>query len=382
MDFALSKEQQELQKEFGKLCCDAIAPGAAAADQAAALNTDNIKKIADVGYFATAIPEEFGGRGQDLVALFALTETLAAACPGTAMAASTSAWLCNTAILKYGSAGLKKILMPALAKGEQIGGFALSEPGAGSDINAMAATATKDGDCYKLEGVKGLTWNAAAAHGLIVFARTGDGPGGQPALSAFAVEKSCGYKVGAQARTLGLRGAPAATVDLAGCRVSADALLGEEGKGWDIAMDLLDYGRLQMAAMAIGISTACFLAAKAYAEDRSAFGKPIGVFQEVAFKAADIYIAADVPRLLTNQACWRKQNGEKCSDLIASAKLLASQKAVEAAHKCLQIFGGVGYTQDAPAERLYRDARFFEIGNGTTEIMRQVICKDLLGPDF
>lgn len=382
MDFALNKDQKELQTAFGKVCAADIAPGAAAADAAASLQIDNLKKIARAGYFATAVPEEFGGKGEELVTLFALTESLAAACPGTAMAASTSAWLCNTAILKYGSESLKKSLLPALAAGEKLGAFALAEPGAGSDINAMAATAVKDGDSWKLDGVKGLCWNAADADVIIVIAKTGDGADAQPALSAFAVEKGCGYTVGEQAKTLGLRAAPAANIDLSGCAVPAANLLGAEGAGWDIAMDLLDYGRLQMAALAVGVSTACFMAAKEHAEARMAFGKPIGVFQEVAFKAADIYIAADVPRLLANQACWRKQQGENCAHLIASAKLLASQKVVEAAHKCLQVFGGKGYTADAPAERLYRDARFFEIGNGTTEIMRQVICKDLLGADF
>ena len=381
MDFNLSKEHQELCKAFESFCAADIAPNAARVDDDAQFPRDNWDKLAAQGFFALMLPEEYGGKDQKFTCGFAHLEALAAACGSTAMSASTSAWMCASTILKYGTGDLKKSLLPGLASGAKIGAFALAEPGAGSDINAITASAVKQGANWQLSGVKGLVWNGPVADIFIVFARTGDGNGGdrKPALSAFAVEKSAGIKADAPARTMGMRGAPASNIELNGC---AAALLGDEGQGYSIAMDMLDIGRLQMAAIAIGLSRAAYIEAKAHAEDRVAFGKPIGVHQEVGFKIADIFVETDIPRLLAHKAAWQKQLGMKCDSLIACAKLLATEAAVRNANRAVQILGGRGYTNESAAERIYRDVKFTDIGQGTSEILRQLVAKELLGEGF
>ena len=383
MDFALNKQQQELHKAFQEFCMEKIAPGAAAVDASAAFPKSNWTALAEQGYMGLMLPEEFGGKAQDLVTGFACTESLATACGATAMAAGVSAWLCNTAILKYGTDDAKKALLPELAKGAKIGALALSEPGAGTDINATAATAEKQGDDWLLNGVKGLVWNGPVADVMITLARTG-GDDKQPELTAFIVDCAAdGVSKGEAADTMGFRGAVASNVELKGCKVPAANVLGEPGGGWAVAQDLLDYGRLHLAALSIGMSQTCFNEAKEYAEDRAAFGKPIGAHQEVAFMIADIHVQTDMARLLSHRAAWEKQQGMKSAvQMIACAKQLASEAVVGNADRAVQVLGGRGFLKGSAAERIYRSAKFAQLGQGTREIMHQVICKDLLGPDF
>lgn len=371
MDFALNTEQQELQKTLRAFCKENIAPNAVKVDESGKFPRDNWAALASQGFFGLMLPEAAGGRGMDLIAGVVAAAELAASCGATAMAATTSAWLCNTAILKYGSEDLKNKLLPALAKGEKIGAFAMAEPGAGTDFASIAATAVRDGDNYILNGVKGLVWNGPVADVMIVFAKEGD------EIVAFAVESgAAGLAAGAAADTLGFRGAEASSMELKDCAVpAANKLAG----GWDMIADLLDYARLQIAAVSVGLSQACYDEARVYSEDRVAFGKPIGVFQEVAFRVADLFMDTDMSLQLTCQAAWMKQNGMKCAPMIACAKLFASEALVRNAGRAVHILGGRGYVKGCVSERVYRDAKFTEIGAGSSEIMRQIIAEDLLG---
>lgn len=371
MDFSLDKEQQELQKTLSAFCKENIAPNAAKVDESAQFPRDNWSALAAQGFFGIMLPESAGGRGMDLIAGVVAASELAAACGATAMAATTSAWLCSTAILKYGSDSLKSTLLPALAKGEKIGAFAMAEPGAGTDFAAIEATAAQDGDKYILNGIKGLVWNGPVADIVIVFAKTGD------EIAAFAVESGAdGLAAGPAADTMGFRGAVASNIELKDCVVPADNKL---NGGADMIAEMLDYARLQIAAVSVGLAQACYEEAKLYAEDRIAFGKPIGVFQEVAFRVTDLFVDADMANQLTCQAAWMKQQGMKCTPMIASAKLFASEAVVRNAGRAVHILGGKGFLKGCVSERVYRDAKFAEIGGGTSEIMRQIIAADVLG---
>jgi len=375
MNFNLNEEQLELQKSLAKLCAEEIAPKAAEIDAKRSFPEDAWKKLAGAGFFSLMVPEQYGGKGADLISGVVALEEVAAACSSTAMAAGTSAWCAAKTLEAFATDAIKEQYLPALAKGEAVGAFATTEASAGSDLSAMITEAKEEGGGYVLTGGKSYVTNAPFADFIIVLAKTGD----RPSFSAFLVPKDTdGLRLGSPLKTMGTRGALACPVKLVDCKVPAKNLLGEFDGGLNLALGAIDYTRLSIAAISIGIARAAFMTAKKHAETRVAFGKPIGLFQDVAFSVADMYIESDVSRQLLYHTAWQKHEGMKCSPMVAAAKISAAEVAVKNSGRAVSILAGKGCQEGEAAERLYRDAKMMEFAGGTTEILRTVIAKDML----
>jgi alkylation response protein AidB-like acyl-CoA dehydrogenase len=373
VDYNLTKDQKEFLKSFDKFCAEQIAPNAAAVDDSDAFPMDNWKKLAEFGFQALMIPEEFGGKGQDLICGVNAMCALSTSCASTAQAVGTSMFCSAKTLEKHASASLKKRILPAFAKGEVIGALAISEPGAGSDITAISTTAIKKDGAYVISGEKTYITNAPVADIFVVLAKTGE------KFSAFAVPKgAAGLSVGKSFETMGLRGAVAADVKLDNVEVSIENLLGEEHGGLKVIFDALEYARLNISSVANGISAAAFKIAKEYSETRQAFGKPLAAHQLVAFRVTDIHVEADVARMLLNVAAWKKQIGEKCAADVAIAKIAASETAVRNTGRCLTVLAGSGFARSNPAQRLYRDAKLTEIAGGASDMLRLLIARELI----
>jgi len=292
---------------------------------------------------------------------------------------SVHASLVCTPIVKFGTEEQKAYWLPKLAAGELIGAYSLTEAGAGSDAAALSSTAVRDGDEWVLNGTKLFVTTGEQAGLVIGYFRTDPEAPKARGISAFLVDaKTPGFKVGKKEKKTGLRGSSTTELVFENCRVPADALLGELNRGFQIAMDTLDGGRIGIAAQALGIGRACLEASVKYSREREQFGKPIGQFQAVQWKLADMATRLDAARLLTHRAAWLRDRGEPCGMQAAQAKLAASTTANFCADECLQIHGGAGYTDDFHVERLFRDARITEIYEGATDIQRLVIARQLL----
>jgi butyryl-CoA dehydrogenase len=313
------------------------------------------------------------------LALAIVLEELNHACASTGVTVSVHASLVCTPIVKFGTEEQKAYWLPKLAAGELIGAYSLTEAGAGSDAAALSSTAVRDGDEWVLNGTKLFVTTGEQAGLVIGYFRTDPEAPKARGISAFLVDaKTPGYRVGKKERKTGLRGSSTTELVFENCRVPADALLGELNRGFQIAMDTLDGGRIGIAAQALGIGRACLEASLKYSREREQFGKPIGRFQAVQWKLADMATRLDAARLLTHRAAWVRDRGEPCGMQAAQAKLAASTTANFCADECLQIHGGAGYTDDFHVERLFRDARITEIYEGATDIQRLVIARQLL----
>jgi alkylation response protein AidB-like acyl-CoA dehydrogenase len=281
-------------------------------------------------------------------------------------------------ILYFGTEEQKKKYVPKLASGEYLGAFCLTEPSAGSDAKSLKTKAVRQGDYYILNGSKVFITNGGEADTYIVFARTNPEEEGSRGISAFIVEKDTpGFIIGKDEKKMGLHGSRTVQISFEDAKVPAESLLGEEGQGFKIAMANLDVGRIGIAAQSLGIAEAALEHATAYAKERIQFGKPIAEQQGVAFKLADMATAVEAAKLLVYRAAFLRANGLPCSKEASMAKLFASRAAMENAIEAVQIFGGNGYTEDYPVERLFRDAKICEIYEGTSEIQRIVISKQL-----
>lgn len=370
MDFALDQKQLEIQKKFREVMFKEIAPRAAATDAGEKFPEDNWKALAECGYLGLALPSENGGGGANISAVVIAAEELSAACASTAICAATGALIPGIIIAKHGAGDIKTKWLPAIASGKAVGAYAIYDP-AGGHFSDIAAVAEKTSGGYEITGSKGLVTNAARADVFIVFAKT-DGK-----LSAFLVEKgSSGISIGEHVETMGMRGAPVADVHF---DKSPASLIGAEGQGEAIALELLDVAMLHTAVVSVGISRAAYEEGKKRAETRVSGGKPIGAYQEVSFKVADLFIEADTARQLVNLAAWNMDEGSSdARTSVSVAKLYASETSVRNANRAVQIFGGAGYTKSSPVERLYRDAKYTEICDGTSEIQRMLIAEDIL----
>ncbi|OZU88471.1 acyl-CoA dehydrogenase [Virgibacillus indicus] len=335
-----------------------------------------IQKMGELGLMGIPIPEEYGGSGMDypsyIIAIHELSKVSATV--GVILSVHTSVG--TNPILYFGTEEQKKHYLPKLASGEYLGAFAVTEPGAGSDVASMKTMAKKDGDNYILNGSKVFITNGAAADTYITFARTGEGNKG---LSAFIVEKdSPGLVVGKKEKKMGLHGSSTVQLSFDQCVVPKEQLLGSEGDGFKIAMANLNVGRIGIAAQALGIGEAALEHAVGYAKEREQFGKPIANNQGISFKIADMATEVEAAKLLVYQAASLVERGVPCSKEASMAKMYASKTAMRAAIEAVQIYGGYGYTEDYPAERFFRDAKVTEIYEGTNEIQHIVIAKNLL----
>jgi alkylation response protein AidB-like acyl-CoA dehydrogenase len=378
MDFRLTDEQQQIRdmvREFGE---SEIKPHLAEWDEAQHFPVDTFKKAGELGLLGVIFPEEYGGTGLSYIDYVGVIEELGAIESGFALSVAAHNSLCTGHIYLAGNEEQKKNWLPKLTTGEWIGAWGLTEPGSGSDAQGMRTTAVKDGDDWVLNGTKNFITNASYADIAVVLTVT-DKQDDKKIITAFAVEMDRpGIRAGKKENKLGMRISDTAELVLDDCRVPAANILGEMGHGFSDAMKVLDGGRISIAALSLGVARGAYDAARAYAKQRTAFGKSIAEFQAIQFMLADMATEIDAARLLTYRAASIKDAGQKVTQFSAMAKLYASEVAVRCTEKGVQIFGGYGFIKEFPAEKYYRDVKLCTIGEGTSEIQRMVIARNLL----
>jgi butyryl-CoA dehydrogenase len=378
MDFILGEEQKMLQTMVREFAEKELEPVASEIDETGAFPADNIKKMAELGLMGVHYPEKYGGSGGGQLDFAIATEEISRVCASTGAIYFVTAGLAAKPIFHYGTEDQKKKYLKPLAAGEKIGCFALTEAGAGSDAGAVTTKATKVKAGYKLEGNKIFITNGNEADIAVVFA-TLDKSKGNKGICAFVVEKDTpGFKVGKLEHKMGIRASSTAELVFEDCVIPESNLLGEEGKGLHIAMDSINRSRVSVAAQALGIAQAAFDKALEYTTERSQFGSNIGEFQAIQWMLADMATQLETARLIIYKASWLEQSGMPFTMESSMAKLYAAQTAHFVTDRAIQIFGGYGYVKDYPLERYYRDARICGIYEGTDEMQRMTIARQLL----
>jgi butyryl-CoA dehydrogenase len=374
MDFELSAEQREIQALARELSEAEIEPHAAAWDREHRFPRELFDRLGELGLMAVCIPEELGGAGADFLSYILVLEELSRADAGVGVTVAVHTSATTLPIVNFGTDEQKDELVPPLARGERIGAFALTEAGSGSDAASLRARAEADGTGWRITGVKQWTTNGAHAGTFLVFARTG------ARISCFVLDGDAdGVSPTGEHSKLGLHSSSTTDLVLEGAFAPRERLLGEEGRGFRIAMATLDSGRIGIAAQALGIAQAAYELARGYALERRQFGQRIADFQAIQWKLADMATEIDAARLLVYRAAWLRDRGEPHGEAGAKAKLYASGVARRQTGEAIQILGGYGYTKEFPAERYYRDAKITEIYEGTSEIQRLVIARSILG---
>ena len=379
----LTPEQLEIQALAREFAERELRPRAAARDEAQALDADVFRQLAELGFLGISVPDSAGGLGLDPLTYLVVLEELAWGDAAVALSVGVHNGLVASAIARHGSPALQEALLPALASGERLGAFALSEPLAGSDVSAVSTRAHPDGTGWRLSGTKRWVTNGERAGVAVVFARTGE-----RSLGAFLVELPAdGWRVARRERTMGLRASETVTVELDGVRVAHDRVLGDPEAGLRIGLEALDLGRLGAAAQAVGIARAALEHAVAYAKQREQFGRPIAAFGGIQEKLAEMARRVVAARAVAHEAARRLGDGAASAPgagmdgpgaWAAIAKLTASEAAMWVTDEAVQVFGGYGYMRDYPVEKLMRDAKGTEIYEGTSEILRVVIARALL----
>jgi alkylation response protein AidB-like acyl-CoA dehydrogenase len=378
MDFALSPEQRQIRDTVAEFVDEEVVPRAAEIDRLDEFPADLVSELGDLGLMGMPFPEEYDGAGLDYVSYALALAEIARGSGGlgTVVAAHTS--LAGTMLYEFGSDRQREEYLRPLNTGADVGAFALSEAGAGSDVPSMTTTAEPDGDGYVLSGDKLWISNGSVADTVVVFAKT-DAEAGRDGISSFVVrpDEDSGFHVEGTEDKLGDKGCPTAELRFDDVSLPADRRLGEEGEGFVQALKTLNGGRITIAARGVGIGRAALNAATEYADEREQFGQPIGEFQSIAHKLADMATKVDAAELLMCRAADLKDRRESHVTEAAQAKLYASEISREVANEAVQIHGGYGYTKDFPVERYYRDAKLNEIYEGTSEILRNTIASRL-----
>lgn len=377
IDFGLTEDQELLRSEVRRFAEERIRPGVAERDRRHEFPVDILREMGEMGLLGMMVSEEYGGAGLDTLTYCLAMEEIARVCPATAVTMSVTNSVCCWPIVRFGSEELKRRVLPHLASGEAIGGFGLTEPGAGSDAGSLRTTARRDGDFWVLDGEKAWITNAGYAKYYVVVARTNP-EAGKRGLSAFVVPADApGFSVGQPEEKLGLKASRTAQIYFSGCRIPAENLLGEEGQGLKIAFATLDHSRLGIAAQAVGIHQRALELAVEYAKERVQFGVPIAQHQAIRFRIAQIATELAAARALMHGAA-AQDHTKQAGRLAAQAKLYASEAANRACAESLQIHGGNGFHDDYEISRLYRDVRVTTIYEGTSEMQRMVIARGLL----
>ncbi len=378
MDFELTSEQRMIRDAARDLARTAIKPRAQAVDETREFPWESVRLLGEQGFMGMCVPEEFGGAGLDFLSYVLALEEVSAACASTGVIMSVQNSLVCAPIVQFGTDEQKRRYLPKLASGEWIGSYCLTEPQAGSDAGNQQTKAERADDSYVLNGTKMFVTNGGVAEVYVVYAST-DPTARTRGISAFLVEAGDdGAKRGNREKTMGIRGSSTIEFLLDNCRVGEERLLGEENRGYSIALAMLEGGRIGIAAQALGIARNALEEAVKYAGEREQFGKPIGQFQAIQWKLADMATELDAARLCTYRAAVLRAAGRRCAHESSVAKLLASEVAVRNADRAVQVHGGYGYIQDFPVERLYRDARITQLYEGTSEIQKLVIASNLL----
>ncbi|MGA9347221.1 MAG: acyl-CoA dehydrogenase family protein [Anaerolineae bacterium] len=378
MDFAFNEEQRMFQKMFRDFVTNEVAPLAEEIDHEEKPPLELLPKAAVQGFLGALLPEEFAGVGLDAISYCLLLEELARACMSTAMTISVHNGLVGKTILENGTDEQRSKYLEPMALGEKLGSFCLTEPAAGSDVTALETRASREGEDYVLNGCKVWASNGEIADVFLVFAVT-DPEAGPTGISAFIVEKDMpGFKVGYREKTLGLRGLTCNTLYFDDCRVPTDNLLGQEGEGFKIATKALDFSRLSLSAICLGGAQAALEVGVQFAIEHEEFGGPIALKQAIQNFIADTAAEIEALRYLVYHTAWVADTGEPYTRDASMAKLIGSELAMRAANKMLQVHGGFGYMKEYAIERMYRDFRALRIMEGTSEIQRFVIARDIL----
>lgn len=378
MVFDLTEEQRMIEEMARSFAQKEVLPKAAELDETGRFPEELVRQMAGLGLMGVAVPEEYGGAGMDNICYAIAMEEISRACASTSVILSVNNSLACDPILSFGSEEQKRNYLVPLATGKHLGCFGLTEPGAGSDAGSQKTTAVRDGSQYVLNGTKNFITNAPQADTCVLFAMT-DREKKHKGITAFILDmKKEGVTVGKEEKKLGICASATASIILEDVKIPAENRLGNEGEGFKIAMQTLDGGRIGIAAQAIGIARASLEDALAYAKERKQFGQPIANFQAIQWMLADMAAEIDAARLLTYRAAWRKDRNLRYTKESSMAKLYASEAAMRASVKGIQIHGGYGYIREYPAERHFRDAKITEIYEGTSEIQRIVIASALL----
>jgi alkylation response protein AidB-like acyl-CoA dehydrogenase len=378
MDFGLTEDQQQLRKTVREFAEAEIKPHVMEWDEAQTFPVDVFRNLGRLGVLGAVFPEDLGGSGYSYVDYAIVVEELARVDPSIALSVAAHVSLCANHIYTAGSDEQKQRYLPKLASGEWIGCWSLTEPEAGSDASGMRTTAVRDGSSWVLNGSKTFTTNAHIADVGVVMAVT-DRASSSHGISAFIIEKGTpGFRVGKKENKLGMRCSPTGEVLLTDCRLPDSQLCGKPGEGFVDSLRILDGGRISIAALSVGTAQGAYEAALSYSKQRKQFSRFISEFQAIQHKLADMATDIDASRLLTLRAAWLKDSGAPLNKESAMAKLFASETAVRVANEAVQIHGGYGFIKDYPVEKFYRDAKLCTIGEGTSEIQRMVIARQLL----
>jgi hypothetical protein len=374
----LTPEQEAIRQMVREFAEAEIRPVVSYYDETQEFPHQLFAKMGELGLLGILVPPEYGGAGLGYMEFALIIEELARVCPAIALSVAAHNGLCTNHILSFGSEELKRRYLPELASGKALGAWALTEPGSGSDAAALRTTARREGDVYILNGSKSFTTHGGVGSIAVVMALT-DPQRGRHGISAFVLEKGMpGFSAGKKENKLGMRASDTTTLLLDNVRVPAENLIGTEGEGYRQALYVLDGGRISIAALAVGLAQGALEHALQYALQRQQFGQPLVEFQAIQMKLARLSTELEAARLLTYRAAWLRQQGRSVRLEAAQAKLFASELAVRAAEEAVQIFGGYGYVKDYPVEKLYRDAKLLTIGEGTSEIQRLIIARQLL----
>jgi alkylation response protein AidB-like acyl-CoA dehydrogenase len=378
VDFELTPEQREIQALARDFARERIEPYASEWDREHRFPRELFGQLAEVGLMGACVPEEYGGAGADFVSYILVLEELSRADAGVGVTVAVHTSATTLPILVFGTDEQKARFVPPLARGEVIGAFALTEPEAGSDAGSLRTRAEPTEDGWTITGAKQWITNGRYAGTFLLFARTDESTDGARGVSAFILDADH-VRVTRDEEKLGLNSSATNDIVVEGARVARDRLLHEENKGFTVAMATLDGGRIGIAAQALGIAQAAYDVARSYAQERHAFGQRIANFQAIQWKLADMSTEIDAARLLVYRAAWLKATGAPHAEEGAKAKLFASEMARRQTAEAIQILGGYGYTKEFPVERYYRDAKITEIYEGTSEIQRLVIARQILG---
>jgi alkylation response protein AidB-like acyl-CoA dehydrogenase len=380
MEFSFSEELLEIKRIVREFAEKEIRPHVMEWDEKQIFPLEVLKKLGELGFLGVLIPHEYGGSGLGYTEYVTIVEELSRVDGSVGISVAAHNSLCTGHIYHSGNEEQRRRLVVPLAKGEKIGAWSLTEPEAGSDAGGTQTVARLDGDSWILNGQKTFTTHGTYGDICVAMAVT-DKSAGHHGISAFILEKGMpGFFAGKKENKLGLRASDTSTVIFEDCRVPKENLLGQPGQGFIDALKILDGGRISIAALAVGMAQGAYEASLHYAKQRKQFGRPIADFQAIQFKLADMATEIDAARLLTHRAAWMKQEGMLTTTQSSMAKLYAGEVAVRVANECVQVHGGYGYIKEYPAEKFYRDVKLCTIGEGTSEIQRLVIAREILRP--
>ena len=378
MNFEVSETQKMIAQSIRDFAKQHIAPYMMDWDENQFFPIELFHKLGEMGFMGVLLPEEYGGSGLNYHDYITIIEEISKVDSSIGLSVAAHNSLCTNHIYTFGNEDQKKKWLPKLASGEWIGAWGLTEHNTGSDAGGMSTTAVKDGDHYIINGAKNFITHGISGDIAVVIVRTGE-KGDSHGMTAFAIEKGTkGFSSGKKENKMGMRASETAELIFDNCRVHKDNVLGKIGDGFIQSLKILDGGRISIGALALGISKGAYEASLKYSKEREQFGKPISHFQGISFKLADMATEIEASELLLHKAAFLKNNDKNVTTLGAMAKMFASEVSVKVANEAVQIHGGYGYTKDFPVEKFYRDAKLCTIGEGTTEIQKLVISRNLL----